>query len=420
MLKEISGLPGAGKGVYAMMQIINELRSTDRHIVTNLAVKLDPWVRSLGRKRSRGEKGLLAHLRDTYGETFDAEKRIHVVQDEQMKFFYTWRVNHDGQLIELPANRNKHTGQIESLELDAFSATQPMCYVADEAGQFWGARDWQKTADGLAWYNRQHRKAGDDFWVCVQHSSQLDKQMRTLFQEYHSLVNHKFRKIGIFKQPDKISVVVGNESPDMRSKLPILPTLISFDKVGLGGSFDTAAGVGVRGTGADLETKSKGLPWWGLFAGLVGIGVIVIFFAKGAGWFTGSLLTAKKGQVGTAMENKLETAKQQNPAIQKTERQPEPAVQKLATVTAPTNEVVILGKCYTPGAGWEVWLSDGTTLRNSDIRLIGIDYVVTASGKYSNNRQYKAAPQTAGGFVRNYGSAVEFNRKTNITINWKQ
>jgi len=415
MLKEISGLPGAGKGVYAMLKIIDELRSTDRHVVTNLAVKLDPWVRALGRKRSRGEKGLLAHLRDTYGETFDAERRIHVVQDEQMKFFYTWRVNHDGQLIELPAIRDRHTGAIQSLEIDAFSATQPMCYVADEAGQFWGARDWQKTADGLAWYNRQHRKAGDDFWVCVQHSSQLDKQMRTLFQEYHSLVNHKFRKIGIFKQPDKISVVVSNESPDMRSKLPMLPTLISFDKAGVGGSFDTAAGVGVRGTGADLEKKTQGLPWWGLFAGLVLIGGTIVVMAKGAGWFAGSMLDAKQGDAGKAIKYQADIATG-NTNMVKSANQVETVKSQGKAQQIITNvNSKVTAKLFDLKSGWEVWLEDGTVLKNRDLILITEAYVVTAAGRHEMRRAKDCSfPAQASALM--YPPVVLWERKTNYVV----
>jgi len=93
MIKCYQGLMGAGKGVYTVLNLIDELRSTDRHIITNFAVELHPWCRRLSRRRSRGEKGLLAHLMDTYGETFNASERIHVISDKQMVEFYLWRVS---------------------------------------------------------------------------------------------------------------------------------------------------------------------------------------------------------------------------------------------------------------------------------------------------------------------------------------
>jgi len=306
MLKAITGLMGAGKGVFNVIKMTEELQDTDRHIITNFAFRLHPWVRRLSRKRSKAEKGYLAYLMDEFGQTFDAEKRIHVLDDSELLHFYLWRINDEGLLVKIPEIRDDK-GNIIAFAEDAFGNTQPVCYDIDEAGQFWNARGWQKTADALGFYIRQHRKAGDDVWLSVQNESDLDKQLRLKIQEYNSCVNHKMRKMGIFKQPDVISVITTSEPPSMRGKSVMVPKIIRFNKDGIGGSYDTAQGAGVKGRGADIEHKAKGLPWWMLFAGLVLLGVVIVFLAKGGGWFTGKVLTNgfHKTAPGKAVEKGL-------------------------------------------------------------------------------------------------------------------
>src|ERR1035441_4817023 len=288
----ISGLQGAGRGVYTVLRMIDILQTTEMHIITNFAIELNPWLRKMSRRRSRGEKGFLAHLRDTFGETFDAEKRIHVIAQSEVSRFYLWRINPEGELFQVAPILDAKTGRVIAFDEKAFSISLPVHYILDEAGQTFPARNWQAVEAGVAFYDAQHRKAGDNVDLTVQHSGQIDKQMRMLIQEYHSLVNHGYRKMGIFQQPNRISVFISNEPPESRSKsLGGVPKIIKFDKVGIGGSFDTAKGVGVQGMGADIERKRKGLPFWGLPLIVLLGGAGIIFAARGAGWFAGKQLT---------------------------------------------------------------------------------------------------------------------------------
>lgn len=286
-------MPGAGKGIYGMLRLIDVLRSTDHHIITNLAVELNPWVRRLSRKRRRGEKGLLAHLLDTYGETFDAETRVHIIPNEDVKFFYLHRIR-DGKLIKIEpvvSGRGKGDAAVIGFDPMAFEITEPCTYFIDEAGTFWGSRNWQSLAPAFGVYSSQHRKAGDEVWFMFQHVSQVDKQMRILIDEWHSCVNHKFRKIMMFRQPERISVVVTNEPPDMRAKGVGIPKVIGFDKEGIGASYDTAKGAGVQGLGADILKKAHGMPWWMIIVAMMAGGMAIIFAARGSGWVFGKLLT---------------------------------------------------------------------------------------------------------------------------------
>ena len=108
MIEMICGLPGAGKGVYSTIRVIEELRSTDRPIITNFALEINPWNRRLGRRRTRAEKGLRQHLLDEYGEDYNCQKRIFIVDDDQIAKFYEWRVNREtGQLVQIEIERDK-------------------------------------------------------------------------------------------------------------------------------------------------------------------------------------------------------------------------------------------------------------------------------------------------------------------------
>ena len=166
-----------------------------------------------------------------------------------------------------------------TLDEKAFENGVAIYYQLDEGWRILNARKWQTTADGVQFYMAQHRKANDDMDLLIQHHSQIEKQARQLIAEYHTLVNHKYRKLLFFRQPDFISVVISNEPPEQRGKISTIPKVLRFDRMGLGGSFDTAAGTGVQGMAADINKKSTGLPWWGIILAVVGIGLLIIMGA---------------------------------------------------------------------------------------------------------------------------------------------
>ena len=68
MMRAVIGVKGAGKSKFATIRLIEELRSSTRAIVTNLALEFQPWVDAKGVARP----GLLRVLQDTYGSNFDA------------------------------------------------------------------------------------------------------------------------------------------------------------------------------------------------------------------------------------------------------------------------------------------------------------------------------------------------------------
>ena len=286
MIRLVTGVPGAGKGVYCVQSVIvPELVGSRRHIITNLALRVGPWVRRLGRDRSRAEKGLQAYLCDKYAKDFDLLKRVHVLDDDEFREFFLWRVNAEtGELFKVPAERDDK-GRVISFDKGQMALSAPVCYVMDEGWKFLWARAWQDTSKAMLTYQAQHRHLGDDLWIAAQNENQIEKVVRDLVQEYHSLVNHRYRKMLCWAQPNVISVLTSNESAKDRSKtLSGAPRVIRFDKEGIGGCFDTAGAIGVSGAAGDIESKTKGLPFWTFGLGIVLLALAIWFGSRGVGW----------------------------------------------------------------------------------------------------------------------------------------
>jgi hypothetical protein len=226
------------------------------------------------------------------------------VTDEQIAMFYLWRTDENYVLREISCRREG--GFVEEINREEWANTLPTAYFVDEAWKFWNSRNYQRVDKGVQFYNAQHRKASDDLWIGTQTCGQIDKQFRDLTQAYHTLVNHGKRKAGIFRQPSVISVIESNEPPDaQRKSLTAFPKVIKFDKVGLGGSFDTAQGAGVQGSAADIGQKVKGLPPWMMLLLVVGIGAVLILLSQGAGKLTGYLLGGTLKKVGGAVDKSI-------------------------------------------------------------------------------------------------------------------
>jgi len=274
----ITGKPGAGKGVIAMQQIENELVNGDRPIIcAAFAVRLHPWLRRVGRlgkKTQRPEIGLQGYLMSKYGRDFDCLRRVYLLDEDQAGEFYLRRVGASG-LITLEAVRDDK-GRVESFSTDVALGLGGVVYILDESWKFFGSRNWQNTGKGVLFYAAQHRKLGDDWFVVTQNTKQIDVALRIVAQDFWVVTNHGKLKAGVFKQPAVFSVAIYGEAPTGARLEPMERKLYKLDKAGLGGCFDTAAGVGVAGVAsADIFEKTKGVPWWGIFIVIALVGYLV-------------------------------------------------------------------------------------------------------------------------------------------------
>lgn len=300
MIRFITGKPGGGKGLVAMKEIEEELVNGDRPIITNLAIRVNPWVRLIRKKGSKSRKpeiGLKNYLLQKYGKDFDCEKRILILSPEDTKTFYLHRRNCESW-IQCPAVFKSRDDKKICVGFDASLAEQNggVLYVIDEAWAFFGSRDWQNTGEGVLFYAAQHRKLGDSLFIVTQHSKQVETALQRVAQDFSVVQNHSKKKIGFFRQPSVFSVATFSEVPTGRDTEPMARTVFKLDKEGLGACFDTAGGVGMGGgASADIGEKIRGIPFPFIILAVFLIGGGLIFAAKSGGWLTGSLLTGAFG-----------------------------------------------------------------------------------------------------------------------------
>lgn len=282
----ITGKPGGGKGLVALQKIIDELVNGDRAIITNLALRIEPWIRKVSKRGTvvyKPEIGLRNYLLSKYGKDFDCTKRIKLLMDDQTREFFLHRRNCEN-FIELKPQRDSNG---RCIEFDTAPALQNggVFYVIDEAWRDFGSRDWQNTGKGVLFYAAQHRKLGDDWLIVTQHTKQIETALRQVAQDYWVCTNHSKLKMGFFRQPDIFSVAIYDQAPTGAALQPMERKVFKLDKAGLGGCYDTAAGVGVSGfASADLNERKTGLPWWVSILMIIAMGYVILKVCKGAGW----------------------------------------------------------------------------------------------------------------------------------------
>ena len=369
MISFITGKPGGGKGILSMKQIIDELVLGKRHIICNTPVRLTPWIFG-------GDKpmiGLQAYLRNTYsGKDYDCMNRVHILDDDDIASFFLWRFV-DGKLVKADATtKTNKDGEITVVSYDTSLSAQSggVMYVVDEAWKFYSSRCWQKTGEAMLFYSAQHRHFGDDVFIVTQHTKQIDPAVQRCAQDFWVVTNHSKKTMGFFRQPDIFSVAIYDSAPTGSQLTPMSRKLFRLDKRGICQTYDTSSGVGLSGRlAADVGSRSRGLPWWGIFIMFAIIILVLMYGLKGGGWLVGHELKATPAKVKPAVNRGIAAA-QSNFAV----GQPLPSG-TAASLTAQTNQAVVVncnGYVSTP-KGFVVYLSDGRIAYSDegDVQRIG-------------------------------------------------
>jgi len=246
----ICGKPGGGKSLYGMKLILEELRFGNRRIVTNLSLNLPR---------------LNEYLQKTYPrEDIDLRARVTKLDDEQCKKFWLFR-NYTGSVDDLPWN------------LPGIGAF----IVLDELHLFFNAREWMHTGTDCLHYLSQHRKLGDDVICITQHVGNVDKQFRSVAQDFTLVVNGFKQKLGLFRGLPMFHRYTYPVEPNGTRMDPDDAGHFRLDAAGIASCYDTAAGIGVHGRGADKAERKKGLhPLWFPVMAIAAI-VAIVFGIKG-------------------------------------------------------------------------------------------------------------------------------------------
>lgn len=377
----LTGRPGNGKGLYAVKTAIDVLRNTEHPIITNVPFRIQPWIRIYKKKGKtvwQPEIGLKNYLLKTYGEDFNVERRLFLLDDDQTRNFFLYRVK-DGVLTK--ATPVSEHGDVVSFDTSLHLSGGPVVYYIDEAWKFYGARDWKDTGKAVLYYAAQHRHFGDDFWVITQHSKQVDTALRQVAQDFMVVCNHGKRRIGMFKQPSVFVVSTYAEAPSgAKTDQPMSREVFKLDKKGIGGCYDTCAGVGIVGSGgADIGQKTKGLPWYLILIFLVVAGLTIVGVAKGFGYGAGKLLTnGFSGRKSPPTEHKAQSSVM-NPVgavggvidAMMVRPKREPRVIASGVLTNTIEAVSIVGTGVRSNGVIVFALSDGSILAGDDSSVAG-------------------------------------------------
>jgi len=206
-------------------------------------------------------------------------------------------------------------------------------------------------------YLSQHRKLGDDVVAITQHIGNVDKQFRSVTQDYTYLRNLNKEKFGVFRMmPLFLRSTFLQPATGAPGEKAMETGSFRLDVTGLGSCYDTAAGVGIHNRGdADTQTKARGFP----LTWLVVVGALLLLGASQIPRLLAYTVTGKSKPLASLPESareraptlvrgqELQNAPSQAPA-------PEPA--QLRSVTnAPryiNSSIKIRGR-------WQIMLSDG-------------------------------------------------------------
>ena len=387
----VTGRPGAGKGLYCMKLLIEELRGTDRKIVSNFALKPDD---------------LAEYLHDKFGTTYNLLERWCKITDDQIAEFYLYRGEDspklDAEYTETKSGLKKPT----SFDITAAQEGGGVFYVLDEVHLKFGARDWQMMGKATMYYSSQHRKLGDDVILATQAPKNVDNQFRSLAQDYTVLRNHGMEMLLFWKQPNVFSRQTFLDLPN-KMESPMEKGTFRLDKA-VADCYDTSQGVGIlsRGDADKLGDRRKGLPWW---TAIIAVGIliyVVLQVPKGCANVVGGILDDTSERVTESILDVNSTRADENATSPTT-------IKTNTTFLSPTNTMPIRVVANTTTnplpiesddpepekpkvIGWifshlkdrqnwelKVVLSTGTTLslREGGISEIFPTYVVDAEGK---------------------------------------
>lgn len=373
----ISGKPGGGKSMYAVKLILDELIRGSRPVFTNVPLhvgRLSEYLQQNGKEWAKLNGELDGHIRD----------RVRLLSDEETAVFWTLRPgNKEIPNLSEDEWRKGRKPVYEGLE------DSGVFYVIDEVHNFFGARQWAETGRNVLYYLSQHRKLGDDVVCITQAIGNVDKQFRSVAQDFTYLRNLSKEKVGVVRLPSYfIRKTYGAPATD--TSRPMETGTFKLDVSGLGSLYDTAKGVGIHGRAADTNQKKTGIHW---LVWVVGVVLAIILFAKFVPPLAGRMFKSPHKAVSLPASQKLHSRNNATNAVALVA-----GSNSFAGVVTITNLPLVTAVERLSGR-WRAWLSDGTVYYQGDgyLEIITENYVQIAGNKhYFARLGEKKIPSVAG------------------------
>lgn len=244
----LSGKPRGGKSYYALKLLVDELAFGSRVVITNLDLDMAE---------------LNVYLQGKYpSKSINLHERVLLIDEEQMGKFFTIRP-HPSKGAKLLTKQDWQEGKLPDY---SGVCDGGVMYVLDEVHIKFNARQWMHTGQDVLHYLSQHAKLGDTVICITQAVNNVDKQFRSVTQDYTVLRNLGKEKMSAFAMP---RIIVRNTflSPPSSNEAPMETGTFKIDVNGLAKCYRTQSGVGIHATGtADMKERPKGLHWMVLVA----------------------------------------------------------------------------------------------------------------------------------------------------------
>jgi len=276
VIQFITGKPGDGKSLFSTALILRDLIETEAYVVTNIPLKLPEVNAHVTAKRSPD------------APAFNIDERLRVISDAETYEFY--RVRSGGlRLPESPdmAAKNDATARISRPEFIAIMKAafmsiaasveyqRPCHYYIDEAHNFFNSREWATAGRGLLYYASQHRHLHDEIIFITQVIENVEKQLRSLASETHTLRNNLRRRVGVFRLRPRFVVKSFYGVPSDRAE-PFSVEHFYLDPSGVAACYKTVGALGIYST-PEKKVNRAALPWWSLYA----FGALVVLLVGG-------------------------------------------------------------------------------------------------------------------------------------------
>jgi hypothetical protein len=331
----ILGKPGSGKSLYATSRVLDELVNGSRNVVTNLPLHPGRLNEYIQQKHPQLDARLVQRLR--------------ILTDDEIKSFWDFR-GPDGD-----------------------KGAKGVAYFLDEAHIAFNAREWASLGKQALHYLSQHRKLGDVVWPITQAAPNLDKQFRSVAEDFTVLRNEYNAKYGIFKGRGRFVRRSYNSEPTANAE-PFETATFTLDKTGIATCYDTAKGIGVHGSKADIGSRAKGINILWVLPGALVLAACCFLLPWALGKASSHAITGgKKPPVAIPLVDGVASASTSSafgPARRKSvEDQDEPeAIARLVEDRTPERPLWVTGY-VVKDAKINVQLSDGRFLTEKDKEL---------------------------------------------------
>jgi hypothetical protein len=307
MIHGVFGKLGSGKGLLVVDIIVKELIDGFRDIVTNVPLRILPWVNGQGLAQIGLRSYLIAKLYPLdESEVDEILNRVHVVEDIDLgSDLFLWRRDGDtGEWFKLTITKKDEKGRSERFDAEEIKKRHcnPVLCVTDEAWQFYTNNGGWARSPILPFYSRQQRKLRDEWFIVTQHPTDCDELFWKIAQDFWMCRNHGMERMGIFRQPKMFRVIIYLTNPAKGNAIRSHESYHRLDKK-LSQCYDTTAGVGMSGGfKGDANQKQAGLHIGWLVAGIVvlvsGLCFVPWLFGRGAvGFFSHAIVHGHKMSV---------------------------------------------------------------------------------------------------------------------------